>query len=596
MKLKNTLLSFVVDASPKFYFQAELLITSILRNTSFTNDDIIVHCVTTVSQKFIAYLTKKNIKYNLINPFLDGKYCNKLAQLTHLLNLDKNVILLDTDIYFLNTPEILNENSFCAKIVLKSNPPLRVLKKIYKETGLALPKLVPTDWEGKGKTLDCNFNGGFYYIPSKMVKEINDKWRKWATYLFENKHFFENKAQTIFIDQIAMSLAITESGVAYASLASNTNCSIIRKEKLHYLNSEKKIEVIHYHAWLHNLGLLRKYPGNESVIHEAVDKINEQIVESNYVFDLDYRLSFTNPIEQNEKTDVIRSILKGVASTKRILLYVGTLNSGTRHLQACFNQHTNKLSSQNFSLAEKLHSEAYTLKDKWLFETMYAEDAVAFAHNVLRVIEETETDTIFLSSAAIYNHWFDFTGVAKSYLSVLNELFDTRIIVSFMEQEAYMYSFFKQNLKYKIMPKWAHGISSSFNKLINHDWFLRHLDYYSFLKEMELIVKANKIHIIPYYMEKIASKQYLNFHLDEPSKEHKNLLTSNMAILAYCHINRIKIHKINQLLKSIAYQGSKIFVTLFGDIPQEEISKEWAQLIDKEAKLLKSTYGVHLKK
>lgn len=170
----KTKISFVVDRSYDFYMKAELLIYSLLKNTQYSEDDIVVHCVKGVEDCFTDFLEKKAISYIYIEPFLDGKFCNKIQQLSSFIGEDCNVILLDTDTYLLDHIEIRYPEKFAAKIVDGSFPSLKTIKKMYKKVGLTRPKTTNADCNlfllRSNKTIEFNYNGGFYHIPKHLIE------------------------------------------------------------------------------------------------------------------------------------------------------------------------------------------------------------------------------------------------------------------------------------------------------------------------------------------------------------------------------------------------------------------------------------------
>lgn len=216
-------LSFVVDKLPLHYYQAELLLYSIEQNTAYQKEDIIVQCLSRVDQYFIEYLELNGYSYNIIEPYLDGKYCNKLQQLEYFKNKNvEGIILMDTDMFLTSSIDEIKGNNIIAKIVDGPNPNLNTLKNIYRSASLEFPNIVGSDWNIKNNaTFENNFNGGFYYIPKRYINIIADSWKLWGEWLYKKEELFENPKQFIHVDQISFSLAVHSNNLQYSKLSSN---------------------------------------------------------------------------------------------------------------------------------------------------------------------------------------------------------------------------------------------------------------------------------------------------------------------------------------------------------------------------------------
>jgi hypothetical protein len=83
-------------------------------------------------------------KTRKIEPFLDGKYCNKLQQLSFVdefgLSEPTGVLLLDVDIAVTAPLVILDRDRVAGKIVDAPHPPIHVLTRIF-SLAVALQRL-----------------------------------------------------------------------------------------------------------------------------------------------------------------------------------------------------------------------------------------------------------------------------------------------------------------------------------------------------------------------------------------------------------------------------------------------------------------------
>lgn len=273
------MVSFVVDSLPIHYYQAELLLFSLERYAGYPKENILVQCTNSVENKFIQFLEKNKYNYCLVEPYLDKKYCNKIAQLDALLPINcDGVFLLDTDLFILGALGVPDWEKFCAKIVDAANPPLSVIGKIFEASGVELPGVIDTDIVTvNSKTIATNFNGGFYYIPQYYLETVREYWRKWAEWLFDRQDLFDTKQQCNHIDQVSMALCIAESKTSYAYLDANSNFPVNTLIKPTSYLENKEISVLHYHRFVENSDVIRLEHKPIHIVANAIKKANQAI-------------------------------------------------------------------------------------------------------------------------------------------------------------------------------------------------------------------------------------------------------------------------------------------------------------------------------
>lgn len=278
-------ISFVVDKLSAHYYQAELLLYSLERNTSFEKKNIIVQCLNRVDEVFLEYLSENNYNYNIIEPYLDGKYCNKLMQLEYFKDKDVDgIILMDTDMFVIDDLEEIRGDKIIAKRVDAPNPLLSTLKNIYNEASLQLPRVVESDWcMLNNETLENNFNGGFYYIPKNLIRTMSDDWKKWGEWLYNRPELFEIEGQFIHVDQISFSLALHSNKFAFEKLSANYNFPIHSSKDISSFESTKNIKVVHYHREVNKDGLLSGNKVTDSMVLETIKRVNQMILEKTQI-------------------------------------------------------------------------------------------------------------------------------------------------------------------------------------------------------------------------------------------------------------------------------------------------------------------------
>ncbi len=184
----KTAFSFVVDADPKLAFQGYHLAHSLIEHCVEEPKAIHVQVTPEVDSRVRRLFTDLGCNMHEIRRFGDGRYCNKVAQLENLRDIDiDGAVLLDTDTIVLADIRLfLAGGALQAKVVDLANPSLGALKKAARLAGMrTLPKTIPVD-AGGGKTYLGNCNGGYYAIPKALIPVVSVEWRRWTLWLLDN--------------------------------------------------------------------------------------------------------------------------------------------------------------------------------------------------------------------------------------------------------------------------------------------------------------------------------------------------------------------------------------------------------------------------
>ena len=599
--------SFLVDNIPLHYYQAELLLFSLEKFTSFKKNQIIVHCTTRVDDAFLFFLKEHKYNYEVIEPYLDGKYCNKLQQLPTFDFLTDNdaVFLVDTDTFFLNDPILAFSSKIGGKVVDAPNPPLSVLSKIFNEAKLAYPKIVPTDWVMEDAyTFECNFNGGFYYIPGKDVLKANELWRKWATWLYERSYLFDTEAQSIHTDQVSFSMMVQEGSFDYQVVVSNNNSPIHRNREQRLFDDSKEISMLHYHRSLNAFGLLNDTLSISPIIDKAIEDINSAISnEQNFKFFKQFNKSFINLPKSTEKTKKFEKIFIELCDREmidtKIILHAGTPKTGTTSLQFLLNQKYEELLEQGI-LYPKYYLDINPPKHQWLVQLLKANNfdkLFEYLEKILREAKEKQAKTIFLSTEGIFNHWWDFSPEAKEILRVIAQKIHFELYVVFREPSSFLESFYKQNLKNpQNSAARCYGQDWSFEEMMKDKWFIKHMDYLGFTQECEILFGEKKVKVFTYsnnIILDILKELELNISLDKK----ENVGQSNISTELLKVINRYNLQ--TQDKKAIVKVLKQMDNILF-KYPSLEIIDEYTHTLIEtffslQSKVLKEEYSLSFK-
>lgn len=265
--------SCVVDSNPIFYYQTWNLVNSLLEKGNVNKSQIFVHYIEDVEDFFIAEI--KNIGVNTIpiSRFGDGKYCNKIAQLsTQEFRNSECTFFLDSDMIVLDDlSAIYTPNKISGKIVDLPNPELTILKKLFDLAGFdSYPEICSTDCDKNSLTFKNNLNGGLYVIPGVAIESLNISWRKWALFLLKNIKLLADAGKQNHVDQISFAMASFELSIQISNL------DLIYNYPVHIKNIRKTAipVVLHYHRELSKDGFIKYDEGENKEIIPSIKKAN----------------------------------------------------------------------------------------------------------------------------------------------------------------------------------------------------------------------------------------------------------------------------------------------------------------------------------
>ena len=545
----NTI-SFVVDNLSSHYYQAELLLHSLELNTNFKKDNILVQCLDRVEEKFLDYLSKNGYTYNIIEPYLDGKYCNKLQQLAYFKDKDiDGVILMDTDMFVLDDLDAICGEEIIAKIVDAPNPILSTLKAIYKDALLESPPISPSDWNmDNNLTFVNNFNGGFYYIPKKHINIMQKEWKKWANWLYNKPKLFEKPQQFIHVDQISFSLSVHTNNLKYKRLTANYNFPIHSNREITSYNKNENIKIIHYHREIDDFGFLNNSKIDDEQISFSIDTANKTICKKdNIIFYTDYKKSFVNNLNFSKDVLSFKNNLEELKNIEGLTLifHAGTPKTGTTSLQSFLNLNNQELKNQGCLYSQyNLHKNPP--KHQWIVSNLKNNNFEEIFKNLKAVYLESinsSSKTIFLSTEGIYNHWWDFSSEAKTVLYIIAKVFNMQLWVFFRDHISFLQSYYKQNLKNPQMKDiTCYGKDLSLREMINDKWFIKHLDYLGFVYDCQFIFGEENIKVFNYgknIIEDVCDE--LNVTIENKNIPRENSSLSSISIELLRVVNKYNL-------------------------------------------------------
>lgn len=510
--------SFVVDWLPAHAYQAEVLIFTLREYAGAPPGSIVAHCTRRVDGAVREALQAQGCAVVGIAPYLDGAYCNKIAQLDHFAAAPEggSVFLLDLDLAILAPLDIPDPNRIWGKVVDGANPPLATIERLFAAAGVALPDVVPCDWQDRGETAATNLNGGFLHIPAGLLRPLRAAWRHWAEFLFDRQHLFEPPAARKHIDQMAFALALASEDMPFGHLPANWNFPLHQPRPVRSLREGEPLRVLHYHDCLDAFGLLAPRSVECAAVERAVRRVNAALGArpATAAFEQHRRhlaLDAASRIPAPGRTAfppqfIARTRIGG--ARRRLILHAGTPKTGTTSLQRHLAAHRQTLADAGWWYPPTADADdPRHLELAALLRRGAAERFADYAQDVLRDMPE-HIHTVILSTEGIYNHWRDFGPEAKGMLRHWAALFDFELCVWLRPPEAFAAALHVQYLANPPTPgapEALYGRDISFADALANPWFRSHLDYLGFLHEARLLFGERRVRAFAFAADTVAA-------------------------------------------------------------------------------------------
>jgi hypothetical protein len=487
--------SIVVDTVDDHLYKADLLIRTLDRHACIPPCQVIVHYVNRLPEAAVATFARMGCKTRKIEPFLDGRHCNKLQQLSFVdefrLSEPAGLLLLDVDIAVTAPLVIPDRDRIAGKIVDAPHPPIHVLTRIFEAAAVALPERVECDCN-IGKTFASNFNGGVLYIPARHADAIGKSWKYFASFLFENPGLFENDQQLRHIDQVSFALALGSTGAPYSHLPANSNFPTHRNTLPRTLDARSRIQMLHYNWELDDFGFLRSALKVDAV-QTAISAANECAVTcSNIHFYERFKIGrATRPIcgdGQHPKVPVVREILDWLENAElhpKLVFHAGTTNTGTTALQFCLEENKTRLAQRGIYYPHTRDPPPHAPKHQFLVRHMMAGDVQGLGTSVLSALRAMPGNTklILFSTEGLFNQWWDFAAESRSMLRFLASTFRLEVLICFRDVVEFAVSCYQQYIRNPPVRS-CYGRDLSLGEMLEDEWFRQHLDFVGFLMQV----------------------------------------------------------------------------------------------------------------
>jgi hypothetical protein len=210
--------SCVVDADPRFHFQALRWYATLVRVVGVDPTDLVVHAVGGSDTEVLGYLRDRGVWVVDVECFDErSPHCNKISGALSLARSGMNgvVVLTDTDIALVEDARQipLGATEVGFRPVGAGNPPLDVLENLFEAAGVKIPRRVPIEFASTPgqRTLAGHGNGGLYAAPASLLPVLASGWERWAHWVLDHRDILET--WSTFVDQVAMTLTLAEAEI-----------------------------------------------------------------------------------------------------------------------------------------------------------------------------------------------------------------------------------------------------------------------------------------------------------------------------------------------------------------------------------------------
>lgn len=258
---RSITISCVVDDQPLFHLQAWIWLHSLGRVLQSDQTGIMVHHCEPLPAALLDKVAQTGAKTCLVERYGTGHtaYCNKLQQFESVISeKSEYIILCDTDLAFLRSPEIMcTSGKVRAKVVDLPNPPTETLNALFAEADLGKPILnTSVGFAVKTYTHQYNCNGGVYVMPSKMLAELAPVWRYWSAYCINKAKLLGRAAK--HADQLGFMFAMDQLKLPFDAISNKHNFPLHFSESIYELCDFDAPNILHYHRQLNVDGYIKE--------------------------------------------------------------------------------------------------------------------------------------------------------------------------------------------------------------------------------------------------------------------------------------------------------------------------------------------------
>jgi len=189
-------------------------------------------------------------------------------------------------------------------------------------------------------------------------------------------------------------------------------------------------------------------------------------------------------------------------------------------------------------------------KHQWIVRYLLEDNVFRFKQNIQNLADEAadlNVRCVILSTEGIFNHWPDFSNVAKLALRGVAENFKLTVWCVFREPISFAMSIYAQLVKnppLDLAP--CYGTCDTPETVVEHPWFTKRLDYAGFVLDMENLFSLPVVHATRYESNDIIQQARNLLGVDSEilqSVPNANRSLSMLGIDLMQRLNKLNLEK-----------------------------------------------------
>lgn len=190
---------------------------------------------------------------------------------------------------------------------------------------------------------------------------------------------------------------------------------------------------------------------------------------------------------------------------ERVILHAGTPKTGTTAAQVFFGRRRSELLSHGVYYPKTPETPLSKPKHQWMVGALQRGDDAFFVETESRLAQAPpEARTAVFSTEGLFNHWWDFSSSGRAALAALGRHAPTEIWVWFRDPVEFVRSNYVQMLKNSRVNVDCYGRDWSVERMIEDPWFVRHLDYIGFVREVEDVLGRRAVRPFAYRNDTVS--------------------------------------------------------------------------------------------
>lgn len=268
--------SCVVDDTPGIWSSIGPWLLTAIGLGRISPGALVVQHVCPLREDVAELCARLGVTTHPLEPF-DARtpHSNKIGQLGYDFGAAERIVLMDVDMVFTRPlPVDALEAAVAGKLVDAPNPPLPVLRAIFREAKLSLPKVLAAPGVQQSgmqpfETALGNFNGGLYVIDARHRVALHRAWSKWAHWLLERIELMDR--WSVHVDQVSFCLAVAELNLDAQVLGAQWNFPT----HLPGYPADAEPWVLHHHCRMDAHLLLEKC--DAPLAAQAIERVNAHL-------------------------------------------------------------------------------------------------------------------------------------------------------------------------------------------------------------------------------------------------------------------------------------------------------------------------------